>query len=57
MDNESYHDGWHWAGDKLRDYTPGVVKRDAQGAAQDSDDPDAFYEGAMDRVGGFGLLP
>lgn len=50
MDNESYYDGWHWAGDKLRNYTPSVVKREAQGAAQDSDDPDAFYEGALDRV-------
>lgn len=50
MNNESYSDGWDWASDKLRDYTPTEVKLQGQGAAFDSEDPDAFYEGVLDRV-------
>ena len=45
-----YAMGWAWAGDKLRDLTPAQVRVEAQGAAAEAFDPEAFYEGALDRV-------
>lgn len=45
-----YAMGWAWAGDKLRDLTPAQVRVEGMGAAIDSGDPDAFYEGVLDRV-------
>jgi len=50
MDNESYSAGWDWASDKLRDRTPLEVRLEGQGAAHEDEDPDAFFEGVLDRL-------
>lgn len=50
MDNESYQAGWQWAQDRLFDYTPAQIRHDAEGTSCEFDEPDAFYEGALDRI-------
>jgi hypothetical protein len=54
--NESYDAGWDWARARLADGMNSFqVSGDAQGAAQDSDDPDAFYEGVLDSLAAAGV--
>ena len=50
MDNESYQAGWQWAQDRLSDYSLKELRTYAEGASADSDDPDAFFEGALDAL-------
>lgn len=45
-----YEAGWSWASDRMMDYSPNEIRRDAEGASAEFDDPDAFYEGALDCV-------
>lgn len=48
--HECYDAGWAWCSDRLHDYSPNVIKRDAEGASCEYEDPDAFYEGALDCI-------
>ena len=43
-----YEAGWSWANDRMMDYSPNEILRDAEGEAAEFDNPDAFYEGALD---------
>jgi len=46
--NDCYDAGWAWCSDRIHDFSPGQIKSDANSAADEFDDPDAFYEGALD---------
>jgi hypothetical protein len=46
--NDCYDAGWAWCSDRIHDFSPGQIKSDANGASYEFDDPDAFYEGALD---------
>lgn len=55
MESESYDEGWNWTRARVADgMTAFVIPANAVGAAQEVNDPDAFYEGAMDSLAAMG---
>jgi hypothetical protein len=45
-----YEAGWSWANDRMTNYSPNEIRRDAESASIYFNDPDSFYEGVLDCI-------
>lgn len=45
-----YEAGWSWANDRITNYSPIELQHVAELVSIEFNDPDAFYEGALDCI-------